>query len=83
MHIRYFAWLREHIGHATEKVEAAAGLASVADLVAHLRGTSPRHDTALADMTRVRVAVNYEYVGLNHRLKAGDEVAFFPPVTGG
>ena len=85
MHIRYFAWLREIIGHANEEVEVTAktSLASVADLVAHLRATSPAHAKALADMDRVRVAVNYEYVPLTHPINTGDEVAFFPPVTGG
>ncbi|MEP5717841.1 MAG: MoaD/ThiS family protein, partial [Alphaproteobacteria bacterium] len=38
---------------------------------------------AFADRKVVRVAVNQEYVSLNHPVTAGDEVAFFPPVTGG
>ena len=44
---------------------------------------SPGHAAALADMSVVRCAVNQEYVDLSHPLATGDEVAFFPPVTGG
>jgi molybdopterin synthase sulfur carrier subunit len=48
-----------------------------------LRQQSTGHQKALADMTLVRVAVNHVYVDINHPVTAHDEVAFFPPVTGG
>lgn len=86
MHIRYFAWLREIIGVGSEEVtmtSIGASTASVMDLVAHLRASSPAHAKAFTDMTKIRVAVNCEYASLTQPLKTGDEVAFFPPVTGG
>ena len=85
MHIRYFAWLREIIGVGSEEVEMPdkTSTPSVMDLVAHLRATSPAHAKAFTDLAKIRVAVNYEYADLTHPLKTGDEVAFFPPVTGG
>jgi Molybdopterin converting factor, small subunit len=43
----------------------------------------PKHAAALANRSIVRVAVNQEYAGLEHPVKTGDEVALFPPVTGG
>ena len=41
------------------------------------------HAEALRDLKVVRVAVNHDYVGLEHPVREGDEVAIFPPVTGG
>jgi molybdopterin synthase sulfur carrier subunit len=43
----------------------------------------PGFAEALADLNVVRVAVNQEYVALDHPVRPGDEVALFPPVTGG
>ena len=83
MRIMYFAWIREHVGAAQEDIDLPEGVATVGDLVAHLRGLSPGHDKALSDMKVVRVAVNQEHSGTGAAVSGGDEVAFFPPVTGG
>ena len=83
MKIRYFAWLRETIGTSSEDLTYHPDWQNVADLVAFLRQKSAAHRQALENMTLVRVAVNYDYVDLDHSLKPEDEVAFFPPVTGG
>ena len=83
MKIRYFAWLRETIGTSSEDLTYNPEWQNVADLVKFLRAQSTGHNQALEDMTLVRVAVNYDYVDLDHPLIASDEVAFFPPVTGG
>ena len=83
MKLMYFAWMREHIGSAEENIELPQGVATVAELVNHLREISPGHAKALSNMEVVRVAVNQSYADLETRITAGDEVAFFPPVTGG
>ena len=83
MNILYFAWLKTRTGTAEEAVTPPAEVASVADLIAWLKDKSPGHAEAFANMDVVRVAVNQEYVDLDHPVAAGDEVAFFPPVTGG
>ena len=83
MKLVYFAWVRDKIGQAEETLTPPADVATVGDLVAWLATTSLGHAAALADMSVVRCAVNQEYVDLSHPLAAGDEVAFFPPVTGG
>jgi molybdopterin synthase sulfur carrier subunit len=83
MKILYFAWLRTKTGTAQETAELAAGIATVADLVAQLRGLSAGHAEAFSDLDSIRVAVNQDYVGWDHPVKSGDEIAFFPPVTGG
>lgn len=83
MRILYFSWLREKVGAGTEEVAPPPGVVDARSLVAWLGQRSPGHAAAFADLTLVRVAVNQEHVGLDHRVAAGDEVAFFPPVTGG
>ncbi|MCC7046091.1 MAG: molybdopterin converting factor subunit 1 [Alphaproteobacteria bacterium] len=83
MRVLYFAWLRTHIGHAEDRIDLPAGVRDVRGLVEHLRAKGLGYQRALTDLATVRVAVNHEYVGFDHALKPGDEVAFFPPVTGG
>jgi sulfur-carrier protein len=79
----YFAWLRARIGHAEEEVALPSDVRDVAGLLEWLRGRGPRYAEALRDLSVVRVAVNQDYVGLEHPVSASDEIAIFPPVTGG
>ncbi len=81
--VRYFAWMREHTGTAMETVTLPDNVACVGDLVLHLTAMSEGHALALKNMQAVRVAVNRSYGDLDTPVAAGDEVAFFPPVTGG
>lgn len=83
MKILWFAWFRTRVGAAEEHVDPPPDVVDVAGLVAWLRARSPGHAEALKDLSVVRVAVNQNYVKFDHRLKPGDEVALFPPVTGG
>jgi molybdopterin synthase sulfur carrier subunit len=79
----YFAWLRQKIGRGEERIELPASVKTVTDLVAYLRARGPGYTDAFADMTRLRVAINQEHSSFDAALGADDEVAFFPPVTGG
>ena len=83
MKILYFAWLKVRVGVGEEDVAPPDDVSCVGDLVRWLIGRSPGHAQALADLRTVRVAVNQDYVGLDHPVTPDDEVAFFPPVTGG
>ena len=83
MKLLYFAWLRAKTGIGEEEVSPPAGIATVAELLDWIAGRGPGYAAALADRRVVRVAVNQEYVGPEHPVRAGDEVALFPPVTGG
>ncbi len=81
--VLYFAALREQLGTAGEEIELPSGVGTVAALRAHLRGRGGAWQAALADGKLVRMAVNQDMVQPSAVLSAGDEVAFFPPVTGG
>ena len=79
--VLYFAWLRERIGVPSEQVETSAE--TVSELVEFLRGKEKRYALAFSDTRAVKVAVNQELVDFNTALSGGEEVAFFPPMTGG
>ena len=83
MKILYFALIREAVGRAEEEAMPPADVATVKQLIDWLKNRGPEFGRAFADLRAVRVAVNQEHVKLEHPLRAGDEVAFFPPVTGG
>jgi molybdopterin synthase sulfur carrier subunit len=79
----YFAWMRQKIGRAEEVVDLPREVATVEALASWLRERGGGYAEAFADLKRVRAAVNQEHVDFSTPVSAGDEVAFFPPVTGG
>jgi len=81
--VLYFAWLRARIGQAEEELSLPAQVRDVAGLLEWLQGRGGGYAEALRDLSVIRVAVNQDYVGRDHPIRDGDEVALFPPVTGG
>ena len=79
----YFAWLRDKIGTCEEQVETPTEVTTVSDLIGWLSERSAQYKDAFADMNTVRCAINLDYVQIDAKLNDGDEVGFFPPVTGG
>ncbi|MCE2509737.1 MAG: molybdopterin converting factor subunit 1 [Alphaproteobacteria bacterium] len=83
MKLYYFAWVREKVGVKEEVLTPPEGVRDLAGLIAWLKERSPAHAEALADPRMVRVAINQNYVAGNPPVGPEDEIAFFPPVTGG
>ena len=83
MRLLYFAWLKTKIGKTEETLDPPEGVATPAALVDWLKTRGPGFAEALKDRRTLRVAVNRRHVGWDFALKPGDEVALFPPVTGG
>lgn len=75
IHVKYFAGLRDRLDRAEDNLPATEA-ATVAEVWQQLWPDTPMPANTLA-------AVNMEYQDLKHPVKDGDEVAFFPPVTGG
>lgn len=83
MKLLYFAWVREQIGVAEENITLPDNVNTVDDLLTWLVLQSDGHAKALGDTNRLRIAVNQTYVHGTHAIQNNDEVAIFPPVTGG
>ena len=81
--VLFFASLRERLGTPLEEVDIPDSASTVAGLRMHLMRRGGAWHDVLADMKVVRVAVNHDMAAANAPLNPGDEVAFFPPVTGG
>ncbi|OSZ67055.1 molybdopterin converting factor subunit 1 [Sphingomonas sp. IBVSS1] len=79
----YFAWVREQIGVDAETVTLPASVTSVAALLDWLAARSPGHAAALANRSRIRVAVDQAFATPDTQVAGAREIAIFPPVTGG
>ena len=73
--VKYFASISDVVGKTSEKMDIKQNQ-TVGDIWSDVSKNIKYTGTVMA-------AVNHEYVGINHVLKDDDEVAFFPPVTGG
>ncbi len=83
MKLVYFASVREAIGLSSEDRDIPYDARTVGDFVIWLRGQSLEHAVALVDLSRLRFALDQNMVTADALLGAGEELAIFPPVTGG
>ena len=83
MKLLYFAWVRQKVGLGEETVDLPGDVRTVGALMAWLKTRGAGYADAFADQKRLRAAVNQEHVDFAAPVSAGDEIAFFPPVTGG
>jgi molybdopterin synthase sulfur carrier subunit len=81
--VLYFAALREQLGTSSEEIELPPGVGTVAGLRAHLMARGGAWQAALGEGRLLRMAVNQDMAQASSPIKLGDEIAFFPPVTGG
>ncbi|MFD1197547.1 molybdopterin converting factor subunit 1 [Brucella gallinifaecis] len=79
----YFAWVREKIGKGEETIELDCDIISVDQLIAHLKTLGEEYENLFEHQTLIRAAINQEHAEHNEFVKDGDEVALFPPMTGG
>lgn len=83
LEILYFAWIRERMGRPGESIALPPGVSTLGALAAHLQARDHNGARAFAEPTLVRAAVNQDFATPDTTIKDGDEIAFFPPVTGG
>lgn len=81
--VKYFALLREAVGVDQEVLELPEAVKTVGDLRAYLEVIDAKHKDAFTQVKRIRSAVNSSMTRDDAAIADNDEVAFFPPVTGG
>jgi len=79
----YFAWVRDRVGRADEIAALPPEVRDVRGMLAWLQTRDPLFAAMAGDGRTIRVAVNQEFVGPDYPVGPGDEIALFPPVTGG
>ncbi|MEX1034906.1 MAG: molybdopterin converting factor subunit 1 [Sneathiella sp.] len=83
MKILYFAWLKTKLQMTEETLPWSKERPDTDSLVRWMKSRGPAFAEVFSDLEVVRIAVNQEYIMGNTALNENDEVAFFPPVTGG
>ena len=83
MKLLYFAWVRERIGKAEENVTPPATVGTVAELIAWLAGRGEEYAYAFENPKVIRTAIDRKHVQPGTPLAGANEIAFFPPMTGG
>jgi len=83
MKVYYFSWVRERIGKSEETFTLPADIKTITPFLHWLAAQSTGHKEALKDIEKLRIAVNQKYAHEDRVIKDTDEIAIFPPVTGG
>ena len=83
MRLLYFGWVRTRIGIGSETLELPSGVTDVRALIDLLKQGGDGYRLAFEDLTTIRVAINQEMATLDASISPEDEVALFPPMTGG
>jgi molybdopterin synthase sulfur carrier subunit len=81
--VLYFASLAEILGTKAEQIDLPSDCRTIPDLIALLRARGEPFASAFDSNTRILVAINQEMSEPTAAINASDEIAFFPPVTGG
>ena len=79
----YFAKVREVLGIDREEIDIETDIKTLAELIVFLKLRGSQWQSIFDMSSSYRMAVNQELVEANHTINANDEIAFFPPITGG
>jgi sulfur-carrier protein len=83
MIIKYFSWIREHVGKSEENFDLPSDITTINELIDHLNNLNDKYKHAFAKRSLIKIAINKTYSPIEAKISNNDEVAFFPPVTGG
>ena len=81
--ILYFAHLRERLGRECDDLVLPDGVANVAELIEFLKNVDPVVNDIFESTPKILVAINQVVVSRDSKVTQNDEIAFFPPMTGG
>ena len=83
MQLLYFGWVRARVGIGQEVVHLPTHIKDVSALIEWLKKRGDRYHEAFENLSLIRVAITQEITTLDARVDPDDEVALFPPMTGG
>ena len=83
MVIKYFSWIREHLGKSEEQIVLPSHITNVDQLINYLNEIDVKYNLIFEKKELIKIAVNKTYSTFDARINNSDEIAFFPPVTGG
>ena len=83
MKILYFSWIKDKIGKSNEEITINENINTVNDLILYLKNVDNNYKEVFDDISSIKISVNLETAGPEAVIKNDDEVAFFPPMTGG
>ena len=83
MVIKYFSWIKEHIGKSEEQITIPSDIINVDQLINYLNERDTKYNLLFEKKELIKIAVNKTYSSFDTKISNSDEIAFFPPVTGG
>tara|TARA_S200000501_G_scaffold143997_1_gene135931 strand:- start:251 stop:502 length:252 start_codon:yes stop_codon:yes gene_type:complete len=83
MKILYFSWIKDKIGINEENIDIDQEVDTVKKLIFFLRNKGENYNSALENTGIIRFSINMKNAKLDDKIKNVDEIAFFPPMTGG
>ena len=83
MVIKYFSWIKEHIGKSEELIELPDNVKNISELISYLNNLNDNYKKVFVKKDLIKIAVNRTYGSVETKISNNDEIAFFPPVTGG
>ena len=82
MKILYFASIKQRIGKAEDLINVLKPM-TISEIIEILKAKNKNYNLVFSDLKNIRCSVNYNFVNFNEKVSNKDELAFFPPVTGG
>ena len=83
MVVKYFSWIKEHIGKSEEQIDLPSNITNVNQLINYLNEIDQKYNVIFKKKELIKIAVNKTYTSFDANISNNDEIAFFPPVTGG
>ena len=83
MIVKYFSWIKEHIGKSEEQIDLPSHITNVNQLINYLNEIDKKYYIIFEKKELIKIAVNKTYSSFEDKISNSDEIAFFPPVTGG
>ena len=83
MVVKYFSWIKEHIGKSEEQIDLPNNITNVNQLINYLNEIDEKYNIIFEKKDLIKIAVNKTYSSFDDKISNSDEIAFFPPVTGG